>query len=279
MSLDNTADVKAPRKPKIRNYSFQSSRRLPNDKMTEVNGIKIPSMPGSCYHAIICALAESKDQFVPWNRLIERSEKYMCQYGGQQAWEKFKSKSKVKSHEQRIKDNCHTLTRSGRDCYGYRLHERGMAIYFFKDGAMLVTGGRLRKTDKGYQVEFDDGRGLQVRYRGTTMTYKEYKRFLELGLIDPSAKILDADRIRKLRAELSKKAEETVPSALITQKQSTVSIVLEETYDQDTANRLEALGVTVNRAERNSLIANMPTEKINDLLGDKDVKDVEIVES
>jgi hypothetical protein len=269
-----------PRKPKVRNYSFQSSRRLPVGKMTEVNGIKVPSMPGSCYHAIICALAESRDQFVPWDRIFERTERYMRQYGGPQAWDKFRNKNQVKGFQQRIKDNTHTLTRSGRDCYGYRLHERGMCIYYFKDGAMLVTGGEIKKSNDQYEVEFPDGRALQVRYRGTTMTYKEYKKFLERGFIDPSARILDAEGIRKLRAEIAKKSTEPIPTVMeeTEKRTATVSISLEDTYDQDTANRLEAMGVVVNHAESNALHCVVPADRINDLLSDKDIKDVEIVD-
>jgi len=80
------------RKPKIRNYSFRNSKRLPESKMTEVNGIKIPSVPGSCYHAIICALAQNKNKFCSWDKIIELTNRYMRQYGGQKSWDKFKNK-------------------------------------------------------------------------------------------------------------------------------------------------------------------------------------------
>lgn len=267
-----------PAKTKVRNYSFQKSRRLPTERMSVVNDVRIPSMPGSCYHAIICALAESKDQFVPWNRIIERTEKYMLQYGGPSAWERFKSKNDVKSCEQRIRDNAHTLTRSGRDCYGYRLHERGMAIYYFKDGAMLVTGGRMVPDIHGYKVQFPDGRGLQVRYRGTTMTYKEYKKFSDSGFVTSSGGIVDQDKVRQARADLSRQSEMSRPSIIESrQRTATVSIILEDTHNQDTANRFEAMGVLVSRCEKNALIALVPEEKIDELLCDKDVRDVEIV--
>ncbi len=62
---------------KVRNYSFRDSKRLPEQSMTDVNGVKIPSMPGSCYHAILCALAESKGQFCTWDKIVQESEKYM----------------------------------------------------------------------------------------------------------------------------------------------------------------------------------------------------------
>lgn len=275
------------RKQKIRNYSFQKSRRLPPEKMTELNGIRVPSMPGSCYHAIICSLAETKDQFVPWNRMVERVEKYMRQYGGTKAWDKFRGKMDVKSFEQRIKDNTHTLTRSGRDCYGFRLHERGMAIYFFKDGAMLVTGGeikidngRLSKGDQ-YDVAFPDGRGLQVRYRGTTMTHKEYRRFLEHNLIDASGKVLSPEGVRTFRSEINKRAGDVTDRPVerdTTNDYSTVTITLEETYNQETAARFEALGVMVCEAKDGTLIAMVPSDKIDELLLDEDVIDVEVVE-
>ena len=78
-----------PQKKKNRSYSFKNSKRLPIDQMTEVNGIKIPSIPGSCYHAIIASLAENKDKFCSWNKISELTGKNMRMYGGQQAWDNF----------------------------------------------------------------------------------------------------------------------------------------------------------------------------------------------
>ena len=260
---------------KVRNYSFQASKRLPVEKMTEVNGIRVPSMPGSCYHAIICALAESKDQFVTWEKIFERTEKYMRQYGGDKSWDKFKNKSQVKSCQQRIKDNAHTLTRSGRDCYGFRLHERGMVIYFFKDGAVLFTGGEFQKEDEKYAVKFADGKGLQVRYRGTTMTFKEYKRFLEAELISPSGAILDSEGIRKMRAKSSAPVG-PIPTLKAASKPKTVkvSVILDDSYTQDTADRLENMGLVVTSSEENEIGGDLPYDKIDELTNDADVLDV-----
>lgn len=256
------------KKKKVRNYSFQHSKRLPFDKMTEVNGIKIPSMPGSCYHAIIAALAENKDKFCSWDKIIDLTHQNMRMYGGKQAWEKFVGKNNVKSYKQRIKDNTHTLTRTGRDCYGYRLHEQGMCIYYFKDGAMLLTGGQLQNGDDSYDVVFHDGRRLQTRYRGTTMTHKEYKRFLEKGFIDSTGRILDANGIKKLRA-LGLNTDDDIDEVH-------VCVVLEETFDQSTANRLEKIGLKVEQGLENELIGVVPSSRINALRKDKDVKEVEV---
>jgi hypothetical protein len=261
---------KAKKKKKIRNYSFQESKRLPVEKMTIVNGIKIPSMPGSCYHAIIAALAEHKDKFCTWEKIIELTHRNMRMYGGQKALDKFISKSNVKSHEQRIKDNAHTLTRTGRDCYGYRLHEQGMCIYYFKDGAVLLTGGTLENENDKYDVIFVDGRRLQTRYRGTTMTYKEYKRFLEKGLIDPTGRILDAEAIRKLRAQGEEDDEQPCEDLI------NVCIELEDSFDQRTALRLEKMGLSVEQGLGNELIGMIPRSKVACLKTDADVKTVEV---
>lgn len=259
-----------PRKPKIRNYSFQHSKRLPENKMTEINGVKIPSMPGSCYHAIICALAQNKNKLVPWGRLIELTERYMRQYGGTDAWEKFKNKSNVKTYQQRIKDNTHTLTRTGKDCYGYRLHERGMAIYFFKDGSTLFTAGTMIQKGDDYDVKFADGRGLQVRYRGTTMTSKEYKRFLELNLIDASGRIVDANGIRKFRAQRKNASDTTLEVSDVQ-----VCVKLGSTASQKTADRLEGMGFVVEEAVDNELIGRIPSDRLDDLQSDVDIEHVE----
>lgn len=259
-----------PQKKKIRNYSFQNSKRLPVEKMTEVNGVKIPSMPGSCYHAIIAALAECKDKFCSWNKLIEATQRNMRMYGGQEAWNKFVQKSEVKSYQQRIKDNTHTLTRTGRDCYGFRLHEQGMCIYFFKDGAMLLTGGRLQNGTGAYDVIFSDGRRLQTRYRGTTMTYKEYKRFLEKNFIDVTGRIIDSKGIKKMRAsgasEVKFPLDETVH----------VCVILNDTFDQNTALRLERVGLEVEQGLGNELIGTAPSSSISELKKDVDVKEIEV---
>ena len=252
---------------KRRNYSFQTSKRLQNKKMTELNGIVIPSMPGSCYHAIICALAEFKDQFIPWNRIIERTERYMIQYGGDEAWDQFRSKKHVKPYQQRIRDNTHTLTRSGKDCYGFRLHEQGMVIYFFKDGAVLHTGGKYRKTENGYNVYFQDGKRLQVRYRGDILSYREYSRFLDLEYINPSGKIVNKEGIKEFRDSIA-----SAPSTQIDQtKKIRVSIILDDSYDQYTADRLESCGLVVLNFSDNEIIGILPEDRIEEASNDKDV--------
>lgn len=262
---------------KIRNYSFKNSKRLPESRMTEINNIKIPSMPGSCYHAIICALASHKDAFCNWDKVYELTEKYMRQYGGSQSWDKFTSKTNVKPHKQRVKDNTHTLTRTGKDCYGYRLHERGMAIYFFKDGAMLLSGGRIVEEGDSYEVLFPDGKSLQARYRGTAMTSREYKKFLDKGFITKSGKILDAEGIRKSR--VATKVVD-IPHIEISQAAPSnvqVSVKLGEEYNQDTAVRLETLGFVVVAAEGNELVGQIDETRIEDLEADQDVSKVSLV--
>lgn len=261
---------------KIRNYSFQNSKRLPPEKMTEINGVKVPSMPGSCYHAIICALAHNKDQFCQWSKIYELTEKYMCQYGGAKAWSKFIQKSEVKPHQQRIKDNTHTLTRTGKDCYGYRLHELGMCIYFFKDGALLKTNGSMVNKKKSYDLVFPDGSKMQVRYRGTAMTSKEFKRFLDAGYIDISGTILDHEGIKKMRTGRFKKSD--IPVA--TQKDNIirVCITLSDNVSQDTADRLMSLGLVVEETIDDGIIGTIPSTSIKGLQEDSDVKSVEVID-
>ena len=243
--------------------------------MTEVNGILIPATPGSCYHAVLCSLAETKDQFILWSRIYERTEKYIIQYGGYEAWDKFKGKNKVKPYYHRIKDNVHTLTRSGTDCYGYRLHERGMAIYFFKDGAILLTGGKFKKSKGNYNVHFSDGRKLQVRYRGTTMTSREYKRFVDAGYINLSGKILDHQAIREFRAKAATKIKEKVSVQSFTEKIKIV-VTLDDDYDQNTATRLLLLGLTVTGSRENEIEGTIDIAKVDDVRLDQDVLGVEV---
>lgn len=264
-------------KRKNRNYSFKASKKLPESKMTDINGIRIPSMPGSCYHATMCALASCKNKLVSWDKMIELTQQYMIQYGGQQAWDKFKSKSDVKTYEERIKDNVHTLTRTGKDCYGFRLHERGMAIYFFRDGAQLLIGGTYTvHKDGSYSVDFSDGRGLQVRYRGTAMTSKEYKRFLELSYIDQNARIVDLDGIRKFRSRRYS-AEEMPQLSLDDRDDVRVRVLLGPDTNQNTAIRLEQLGLVVDEAVDGQLYGSIHKAKLDAIKTDRDIELVEVI--
>ncbi len=270
LPTENLLSDKLPQpKKKVRNYSFRQSKRLPVEKMTEINGIKIPSMPGSCYHAIIASLAEYKEKFCSWDKLADLTQRNMRMYGGHKSWNKFVAKSNVKSYQQRIKDNAHTLTRTGRDCYGYRLHEQGMCIYYFKDGAMLLTGGQLKNGVKAYDVVFPDGHRLQTRYRGTTMTYREYKRFLEKKFIDITGRIINPNGIKKMRA-----AGDTVEVAV--DEIIHVCVTLNDTFNQDTAVRLERVGLEVEQGLGNELIGSAPSSSISKLRRDVDVKEVEV---
>lgn len=264
---------------KVRNYSFKKSSKLPFDKMTEVNGVKIPSLPGSCYHAIICALSQHKSEFCEWDKIIKLTEHYMRKYGGSEAWVKFRDKKNVKPYEDRIKENVHTLTRTGKDCYGYRLHELGMAIYFFRDGAMLFTGGTFfPNSDSGtvsYGVRFNDGKGLQVRYRGCTMTYSEYKKFLEYGYIDICGGILNAEKIRIMRDKASVNNEDV--DEISESQRNQVFVTLAESFSQNTADRLEHLGFVVAEARDNALIGTITSDKLPELEIDPDIVGVESV--
>lgn len=257
---------------KARNYSFLESRRLPYDKMTEVSGIKIPAIPGSSYHAIIASLAENKDKFTSWTKIIYLTKKNMRKYGGENSWSQFELKKNVKPPDQRIKDNAHTLTRSGRDCYGRRLHEMGCTIYFFKDGAMLVTGGSFLPKNDGYEVVFPDGRGLQKRYRGTTMTYKEYKKFLDNEFIDSSGTVIDHDAIRRSRSNGVFTSE--IPE-FFEEESIQVCVTLNSSFGQSTAYRLEQLGLVVEQASGNELIGSVHPASFENIKNDRDVKTID----
>jgi len=119
---------------------------------------------------------------------MELVEQYLIMYGGDEAWHKFayrssgKTRGKIDENHilKKIKTNTHTLTRTGKSCYGYRLHVRGMAIYYFRDGAMIRAGGKFipAKGRRPYNVQFNDGSELQIRSRGKIMSYREYKDFV-----------------------------------------------------------------------------------------------------
>ncbi len=171
--------------------------------MTVVNGVVIPAVPGSCYHAILCAMAEQRDKFCPWQRLIDRSQFYLRKYGGYDVWCQYVKKSGVKPFEKRIRENVHTLTRSGKHCYGYRLHEQGMCVYMFRDGICLFTGGDFeKKRGTGYSLHFTDGKTIQKRYKGLSLTRSEYRYLLSEHVIDISCTLLPEKNIKDLKDKL-----------------------------------------------------------------------------
>ena len=150
--------------------------------MTVINDIFVPAIPGTCYHAILCSLLENKNKLVSWNRLKQMVERNLLLYGGEQSLSKFCARKSVGKNPEfvlkKIKTNTHTLTRTGKNCYGYRLHVRGIAIYYFSDGSMARTGGKFLASRGRYDIRFKDGTGFQKRNRGRIMSYREYKDFV-----------------------------------------------------------------------------------------------------
>jgi len=278
--MNQTLQKNKTKSKKKRNYSFRKSSRLSHDKMTEIDGIKIPAMPGTCYHGILCSLAINHNKFCTWERIFLMTEKYMIQYGGQKAWDKFVGKSDVKAYQQRIRDNTHTLTRTGRNAYGYRLHELGMAIYYFKDGAMLLVGGKRTVSGNKYQVTFKNGCQLQSRYRGSALTYKEYKTFLNLKYIDESCTILKYDSIKEARAKKGEEIKNYDKNTLLKTDNTLIQVCikLDESYDQHTANRLESLGLVVEEIVRNEIIGMIRADCVSLVKEDIDVQSVTVQE-
>jgi len=269
---------------KKRNYSMKASRRLPEEKMTETNGIKIPAVPGTCYHALICSLAQYKDQFCTWEKIYELTERYMRQYGGSESWESFYERGgDPESVRRRIRENLYTLTRTGKTCYSLRLHERGLCIYSFDDGAILLTGGLYEKKGRSYSLIFPDGRSIQKRHRGRTFSYREYQRLVERNALTPSCEIVDKDRMKKeiaaLKAEDSHEESTDGLNDIFSQEDDKIAqvvIVLDDSYDQQTAYRLESLGLVVEQASGKDLIGSMPASNVERLRQDKDVAEVSV---
>ena len=124
-------------------------------------------------------------------------------------------------------------------------------------------------------MKFSGDRGLQARYRGTTMTSKEYKRFLDAGYIDPSGSILDSKGIKDFRNRvLSNRSAVAAPT---TPERVKVTIILDDNYDQQTATRLELLGVVVLNSRENEIDATISADKVDEVRLDLDVLDVEEV--
>lgn len=245
--------------------------------MVVLNGVKIPSQKGSVYFGILCALATYKHQFCPWWRITELCEKFMCQYNGEKQWQKFVNKTDVKSCQKRIKENTYTFTRKGNNCYGFRLHELGMGVYFFRDGAMLLTDGEFVQTENDYDVRFPDGRTLQYKYNGSNFTSREYKDLVKAGLITRSCRIPDMDKLAQYRLTTPDKLDNLEVSDISAQN-IMLKVVLHETYNQDTAIRFENLEFEIDGVNGNELTGRLPAINIKKLRSDSDVVSVQVSE-
>lgn len=272
-----------------RKYSFQNSKKIAQDKCIEINNIKIYSVPGTCYHAIMCALAQNGDLFCSWEKIYELTERYIRQYGGTQLWEKFVNKKQVSDYKKRIRLNTYALTRSGKHCYGYRLHEQGIAIYYYDDGAAMFTGGVLKKIPGTYKydVVFPDGKKLQTKHKGSpSLSYRDYKKYIDLKLIDNSGNILNEKGFKKIK-DVDK---EKLSGIYVSQKDKwkskiksysnvelDVCVSLKKHFTQKTAGRLENLGLFVDIVGKdNELIGTINSDKLKFLQSDPDVECVEI---
>lgn len=144
--------------------SFTTSRKLPTSRMTVISDISVPAMCGTLHHAIICSLLDNKNRFVTWNKLERLVPIHVLQYGGEEAFKRFTKKCSKSSVLGEIKTclkkmslwpAC-TFNKTAQD-----LHERGVVLFMFLDGAMAKTGGKCIHRNNKIFVHFKDGLGAQ----------------------------------------------------------------------------------------------------------------------
>lgn len=274
---------------KIKGPAELPENRYPKNGMIEINGIIIPYSPGTFNFSICCVLAHEKDRFVSWNKIYLGVERYIRQYAGVGAWSKFVNKKTAKNWKKRIQQNAYVLTRLTSKNNGRHLHQCGMAVYFFRDGLVLYTGGKYVKDkhSRKYEVVFPDGKrvqkhnGMKSSYKNMKtgalwFTFQEYRRFVESGFIDKSCSVLNAEGIHQYRKyakninienvlKLDNKREDNVK----------VCVSLSEDCDSEAAFRLESCGFIIEQNTENQLIGTIPEENIELLEDDDDVLDVE----
>lgn len=238
--------------------------------MTVMEGFKIPSYAGSCYHAIICALISKRNHFCNWEMLYNLTEKYMILFGGQDTWNIFKNKQDCsRDYKKRIRENAYTLTRCGKHCYGYRLHELGMVIYMFRDGVILFTDGKFIRMNDIYYVVFPNGRTLQVKRQGQSYLYSDFEKYINSKVMSISGKIFDVKYFNKHR-KLFKYGS-------YANSKLKVAIELNDSFDQETANRFEALNLKVYKFDSLVVYGWIPSKNLSGLLNDKDIKTIRII--
>jgi len=168
------------------------TKRLSEERMVMINNIYIPAMPGTPYHAIMCSLVENKNKFTPWGMLRNLFEKYFVMYGSEKAWKKFASspsrKNKIDNEYlfKKIKSKVTSLTRRGKKYISYKFHQCGMAVYLFKDGAMMRVGGIFvpAKGRRPYNVQFENSTTDFQEDVKNKISYREYKDIVDENLSD-----------------------------------------------------------------------------------------------
>jgi len=195
--------IKKKKRPKTKKKQVKKNKKKGSitniRKLTRVNGIPIPATPGTLHHAVISSLAASKEVFCKWDKIVELCERYVIQFGGDEAWEKFDSKYTQEEITNKIKQEVSTLGRKGKKYPAYLLHHSGNAIYYFKDGAIMHVGGTFTRRGPTYEVVFKKGRKLQTRKKGHSMKYKEFNQFVENGIVDPCGNILDKNKLDAIK--------------------------------------------------------------------------------
>lgn len=151
----------------------------PEEKMTMIHDVLIPFRAGSCCHAILCSLLESKNKFVTWEKILRSVEHYMIMFGGNESWKSFCKKDSNNKNKLmvRIKSNANSLTAVGNKTHNFKMHKMGTVIYMFYDGMLARTGGKYipGKGRRAYSVIFADGSSFQKRSHGRSISYREYK--------------------------------------------------------------------------------------------------------
>lgn len=193
------------------NIDSADSVEFLHSNITIVNGVPVPATCGSLFHSILCSFSEQKDKFCTWLKLADKTQDYYRKYAGYEEWTRLYYKPGIEIFEKKVQYSVHTLTKVGKKEYGYRLHELGMCIYTFKDGAVLHTGGKfIKKKGMGYSLEFDDGKEMQAKITGLVLTRQQYKYLLTHKVINSSGELIGKNTVvsaKKKIAEMESQIE------------------------------------------------------------------------
>jgi len=158
-----------------------NSRRFPASRMTLIADISIPAACGTINHAIICSLLENKNKFVAWSKLERLVQTNLVQYGGLDALKKFVKKCGKKPIIDVIKDTIKKLSLSP-TCFNNKtaneLHERGVGVFLFSDGALAKTGGKC--THRGEKTFIKFTNGLSIQTEEDVSNFQNFRRRFNL---------------------------------------------------------------------------------------------------
>lgn len=165
------------RQERTRHASRQESFE---EHLMSYNDVLIPAVPATLGHAVLCAMADSKNRFARWDKLYRLASNFLVQYGGEEA-----AQDADDAWKSRVRSVIRSMSKipAAKGSMAWRLHEHGMAVVVFADGAVLRVNGWIDRKPRcrRYVMAFPDGTVLEGN-QDSELTYRRFKEMMSQPL-------------------------------------------------------------------------------------------------